>query len=177
MLKTNSMSAGIVLSVTVFALCVMTTGCQEQVADATVLGQAAKTVMMNNIEIYNTGNLSMVEAVISPTYVGHYSSMPEPVIGRQGFTEWIQANRAGYSDFTVVVNNMVAENNMIAIQWTVTGLNDGKMFDREPTGKRINIKGLTLARIEDGKIAEEWITWDMLDINRQLGIETASLGI
>lgn len=177
MLKANSMSARILFAIGALILGTLVVGCQQQAADAEVLGQAAKTIMMNNVEIYNTGNMNLVETVISPQYVGHYSSMPEPVIGRQGFIDWVQRNRAGYSDFSVVINEMVAENNMIAIQWTVTGTNDGMILDREPTGKPVRIKGLTLARIEEGKIVEEWITWDMLDFNRQLGIEAVPQGM
>lgn len=149
---------------------VLVAGCQEQLADATALGQAAKSVMINNVEIYNTGNTDMIEAVISPSYVGHYSSMSETVVGQEGFMEWVLANRTAYPDFKVIINEIVAEGNMVCLQWTVTGTNTGPLWDRQPTGKPLKITGLTLARIFEGKIVEEWITYDVLDLNRQLGI-------
>ena len=171
MSKTNSISARIILAAGVLVLCALALGCQQKMADATVLGQAAKSVMLNSVEIYNTGNTNLVEAVISPNYIGHVSSLSEPVIGRQGYIDWVQVNRTAFSDFSVVATNLIAENNLVALQWTVTGVNDGMMRDMQPTGKRVNVKGLTLARVEDGKIVEEWITWDLLDMYRQLGVE------
>lgn len=153
----------------VLALCALALGCQQQQADATVAGQAARTIMIQNVEIYNTGNMRLAEAIIAPNYVGHYSSSSEAVVGLEGFKEWIESIRASYSDFMVGIDDIIVEDNMACLQWTVTGTNDGPLGDLPPTGKQIMIKGLTLARMMDGKIVEEWITWDMLDQNRQLG--------
>ncbi len=155
--------------VAALVVCVLALGCQQQQADATVAGQAARTIMIQNVEVYNTGNTRLAEAIIAPDYVGHYSARPEAVLGLENFKEWVKTNRAAYSDFMVGIDDIIVEENMVCLQWTVTGTNDGPRGDLPPTGKRILIKGLTLARLVDGKIAEEWITWDMLDMNRQLG--------
>jgi predicted ester cyclase len=144
------------------------------VADATAVGQAAKSVMINVVEIYNTGNTDLIDAVISPNYIGHYSIMSESVLGVEGFTQWVLRNRTAYPDFKVVINEMLAEGNLVCLQWTVTGTNTGPIPDQEPTGKPIRLTGLTLARIFEGKIVEEWITYDVLDLNRQLGVEAPS---
>ncbi|UCG62076.1 MAG: ester cyclase [Candidatus Zixiibacteriota bacterium] len=171
------MSKAIVSSFRVFLvagavlLCALALGCQQQLADATMVGQAAKSVMINVAEIYNTGNVELVGAVISPQYLGHFSPLEEPVIGRKGFTEWVLVNRAAYSDLRVNINEMVAENNMICVKWTVTGTHTGKLFDIEPTGNWVRVEGLTMARLEGGKIIEEWIIWDVLDFYGQLGVE------
>ncbi len=162
------------LAAMVLLLVVLTSGCQEQVADATAMGQAAKSVMINVVEIYNTGNTDMIDAVISPNYVGHYSVMTESVLGREGFTQWILRNRTAYPDFKVVINEMLAEGNLVCLQWTVTGTNTGPMGDQQPTGKPLRLTGLTMGRIFEGKLVEEWITYDMLDVNRQLGVEAPS---
>jgi predicted ester cyclase len=148
---------------------VLVTGCQEQMVDATVAGQASRNIMMKNVEIYNTGNVDLIESIISPNYVGHFSSMETVAIGLDAFTEWVLTNRAAYSDFRVGVDKIIVEGNLACLQWTVTGTNDGPMSDRGPTGKQIRVQGLTLARIESGMIVEEWITWDVLDMYRQLG--------
>ncbi len=170
MSRSNNLPFKLLLTATALALLAMASGCQQQLADATVVGQASKTVMINNAEIYNTGNIQLVDAVISPRYLGHFSSLKEPVIGRKGFTDWVQLNRTVFSDFRVDINEIIAENNMVCLKWTVTGTHTGELENLEPSGKWIRVEGLTLAKIEEGKIVEEWVTWDVLDFYRQLGV-------
>ncbi len=155
--------------VALLLMCFGAIGCQEQLADATVTNQAARTLMIQNIDFYNTGNMSMVNMLISPDYVGHYSSQEEDFIGIEGFKKWVRTNRASYSDFRVTIDRVVVEGEMVCLQWTVTGTHDGPMGEIPATGKRIKVKGLTLSRVLDGKIVEEWITWDLLGMYRQLG--------
>ena len=155
--------------VALLLMCFGAIGCQEQLADATVTSQAARTLMIQNIDFYNTGNMSMVDMVVSPDYVGHYSSQAEDIFGIEGFKNWVRSNRTAYSDFRVTIDRVVVEGEMICLQWTVTGTNDGARGEIPATGKRIKVKGLTLSRILDGKIVEEWITWDLLGVYRQLG--------
>jgi predicted ester cyclase len=38
-----------------------------------------------------------------------------------------------------------------------------------PTGRRIEWMGIELARIENGRIAENWVSWDMSGMLQQLG--------
>ena len=73
MVKTNFMPARVVITVAVIALSGLALGCQEQVADAVVLGETAKTAMITSVEIYNTGNVDLIESVTSPQYIGTYS--------------------------------------------------------------------------------------------------------
>ena len=156
--------------VALLLICFGAIGCQEQLADATVTSQTARSLMIKNVDMYNTGNMALLDMVISPDYVGHYSSRAEDIVGHEGFRNWIRINRAAYSDFRVTINKTVAEGDMVCLQWTVTGTQDGAMGEIPATGKSINVRGLTLARILDGKIVEEWITWDVLGMYRQLGL-------
>jgi outer membrane murein-binding lipoprotein Lpp len=47
-------------------------------------------------------------------------------------------------------------------------LPDGTVL--EPTGKPVSVKIATIARWEDGRIAEEYLFWDNADWNRQIGL-------
>lgn len=46
---------------------------------------------------------------------------------------------------------------------------DGKVL--QPTGKSVSLKIATIARWENGRIAEEYLFWDNADWNRQIGME------
>jgi hypothetical protein len=47
-------------------------------------------------------------------------------------------------------------------------LKDGTVL--EPTGKPVSLKIATIARWENGRIAEEYLFWDNADWNRQIGL-------
>jgi predicted ester cyclase len=55
--------------------------------------------------------------------------------------------------------------------WTVRGTHQGEVEEFGPsTGRQVEIKGITIHRIEDGKIVEEWEGYDNLSILQQLGL-------
>ncbi len=43
-----------------------------------------------------------------------------------------------------------------------------------PTGKQIEVEAISVFRIEDGKIAEEWTVWDALGLLQQVEAVPAS---
>ena len=54
--------------------------------------------------------------------------------------------------------------------WTFRGTNTGELMGRAPTGKKVEVTGINISRIEDGKIVEDQIVWDALGFMRQLGL-------
>ena len=78
--------------------------------------------------------------------------------------------RKALPDMTVRVNQMVAEGDLVAVRWTVTGTNTQAGMGLPATGKKITTEGMTLFRFKDGKITEEWSAWDMLSVMQQAGL-------
>ena len=59
----------------------------------------------------------------------------------------------------------------IAFQWTFSGTNTGAWSDgTKPTNKKFSIKGLSLIRIKDGKIAWQGDYYDALGFYKQVGL-------
>jgi steroid delta-isomerase-like uncharacterized protein len=78
--------------------------------------------------------------------------------------------RATLPDMRVKVNEMVAERDLVSVFWTATGTNTHAGMGFPATGRRIAINGMTLFRLRDGKIVEEWSVFDMLSAMRQAGL-------
>lgn len=80
--------------------------------------------------------------------------------------EW----RAAFPDLAVRVERVVAEGGLVAVQWIARGTNTGVGNGLPATGRSVEAGGITIFRMEDGRIAEEWSSIDMLQLLRQLGL-------
>ena len=78
--------------------------------------------------------------------------------------------RTALPDMRVNVNQIVAERDLVSVFWTATGTNTHEGMGFLATGKRITVTGMTLFRLQDGKIVEEWSVFDMLSAMRQAGL-------
>jgi len=114
-------------------------------------------------EVWNNGNLDLIDEMIAADFVRHLpNSWHTPKIeGAVAFKEYMTNIRTIYPDFHVQVHERIAEGDMVASSWTVTGTN--KDLD-----KMISVRGMSMTRYADGKAAEEWVTWDTADMQDQL---------
>jgi steroid delta-isomerase-like uncharacterized protein len=78
--------------------------------------------------------------------------------------------RKALPDMRVKVNEILAEHDLVAVYWNVSGTNTQAGMGFPATGKKIKIDGMTIFRFKAGKISEEWSVWDMLSVMRQLGL-------
>jgi steroid delta-isomerase-like uncharacterized protein len=121
-------------------------------------------------EIFNEGKLDLADELLSPDYVVHDSALPEPVRGIEGFKQLRAAYHSASSDIRTTIDDMIAEDDKVVTRWTTRGTHDkGEMLGVPPTGKHIEVTGITVNRISEGKIAEDWTVWDSLGLLRQLG--------
>lgn len=78
--------------------------------------------------------------------------------------------RKAMPDLRLTVDEMLAERDLVAVHWSVSGTNTQAGMGFPATGKAIRISGMTLFRFKGGKISEEWSFWDMLSVLRQAGL-------
>jgi len=101
-------------------------------------------------------------------------SAPFGANNRQAREQSIKAFRAGAPDLHVTIDDMIAEGDKVALRWTTRGTERGSV--RTPLGvtpateRAIDIPGINIFRVVNGKIAEEWIVWDTLGWAQQLGL-------
>ena len=62
------------------------------------------------------------------------------------------------------VNNQIAEGDKVVMRFTSKGTREGEFIGIAPTGKQVSWTGITIDRIEDGKIVESWADWDLLGL-------------
>jgi steroid delta-isomerase-like uncharacterized protein len=76
-----------------------------------------------------------------------------------------------FPDFNVTVEDVIAEGDQAASRYTFRGTHQGETEEfGPPTGRQLEQEGITIHRIEDGKIVEEWERYDNLGVMQQLGL-------
>jgi len=120
----------------------------------------------------NSGTLEVLRDVMATNVVDH-DPAPDQGAGPDGFIQFFTTFRTAFPDLKVAVDHMVADADNVAIAYTVTGTHRGDFNGVAATGERIEVRGMQIARFENGKIVERWGSSDELGILKQLGVSPA----
>jgi steroid delta-isomerase-like uncharacterized protein len=120
-------------------------------------------------DILNQGNLDLVDEIYAPDYVGHDPAMPEDVRGVDGAREFYSMYTSAFPDAEITIEDQLAEEDTVATRWTGRGTHQGELMGVPPSGNRVEVMGVTVSRIEGGKIVEEWDIYDALGMMQAIG--------
>lgn len=122
------------------------------------------------IDGLNRGDLSVADQVFTDDCVIHITGSPEAIRGPAGFIQMLQGMLAAFPDLHFSMEDHVSAGDRVATRWMATGTHTGPLGPVPPTGKRIQIEGLILDRVVDGRVAERWEQWDQPGMMQQLGL-------
>jgi steroid delta-isomerase-like uncharacterized protein len=130
--------------------------------------EANKAIMRHYVEdLVNQHDLSELDRWFVPDYIDHV--MGRDILGPEGYRQSVQPLWQGFPDVRYEIQQMVAEGDRVATLFKATGTHQGAFFGVPPTGKPIEIYGITIERIVDGKLYEGWSVPDMLGLMQQIG--------
>ncbi len=129
-----------------------------------------KAIMRRYFSVFEQGNIDLLDELLAPDYVNHTPATPDLPTGPEGVKGVVSMFRGGMPDLRVVVEDMIAEGDKVAVRYTLEGTHEGELFGVRPTGRRLSIKSISVERVSDGKIREHWRITDTLDMMQQLGV-------
>ena len=115
----------------------------------------------------NSGELELLRDVIASDVVDH-DPAPDQGAGPEGYIRMFAAMRTSFPDLAIAVDQVLADEDKIAIAYTVTGTQKGEFLGIAPTGRKIRARGVQIARFKDGKMVERWGSSDQLGILQQI---------
>jgi steroid delta-isomerase-like uncharacterized protein len=119
-------------------------------------------------EFWCRGNAGAADELVAEDI--EHAQLPEGwPSGRAGFKELVRVWREGFPDMHEDVLLMVAEDDWVASRFRLSGTHEGPFYGLEPTGRRVEIEGVDMLRIEDGRIVEWLYSEDALGLFEQLG--------
>lgn len=111
--------------------------------------------------------LSSLDGIVHPAFVDH-SAYEGQAAGIDGVRQFWRKWRVAFPDFTVEVHDTIAEGDRVVTRWSMEGTHLGDYDGFAPTGRRIGHSAISIDRVQDGLITEEWIEFDLYGLMRQL---------
>jgi steroid delta-isomerase-like uncharacterized protein len=122
-------------------------------------------------EVFVQGRAETVDEIVSPEFQSH--SWPSTGDGRNDVKQAIKRVSQGLADIAFEIEDMVAENDKVAVRVTASARQVGEFMRIPPSGKSYKIGEIHIFRIADGQIAEHWDQIDTLGLMQQLGAQPA----
>lgn len=129
-----------------------------------------KAIIRTYVEtIFNQQQVDRADELVAPDYRDH-AALPGQAPGLEGAKKKWAMYLAGIPDLQVTVEELVAEADKVAVRRSYQGTHQGVLLGIPPTGKQVQIGGISIFRLAEGKIAEQWEQLDRLALMQQLGV-------
>lgn len=121
-------------------------------------------------EVFDEGNLDLVDEFFADDFVGHSATAPEDLHGPEEYKEFVAMTRSAFPDVESTSEDLVAEGDRVVERHVARGTHQGEFMGIEPTGTEVEVEGITILRFEDGAVAESWDIADLFGRMQQLGV-------
>lgn len=153
------------------------TGCKnEPSAECQELAKANEQLAAN-LKMYETTwdkiiNQRQIDEINETNFDKNVTlvTAPENIVGIEGFKAYYQNYLTGFSKVTFTITDAFGQGDKIVKHWNFKGTHTGDFFGIPATGKEVNVNGVTLVKMKDGKIAQEQDFFDNLEFMQQLGL-------
>ncbi len=123
-------------------------------------------------ELFDRGNLDVADELFALNFVYHDPASGEDWHGPESVKRYAAMLRAAFPDLHYSVEDQIAKGDKVVTRYTASGTHQSELMGIAPTGNRVEITGISITRIEDGKIEEIWENYDTLGMMQQLGVVT-----
>ena len=137
------------------------------------MSEENKALARRSWKVVTEGSLDTLEDALAEVYADDciLHEPDEDIVGIEGLTQFVSTIRS-VPDLRITLEDDMAEGNKVVSRWTGQGTHQGELMGIAPTGNQVTITGITIHRIEDDKIVEEWENWDALGLMQQIGAVT-----
>lgn len=124
-----------------------------------------KAVIRRLHDAFNAGDVDVVDELFDPRWTHH--SRPELTL--EILKKEVADYLAAVPDFHWSDEDQVAEGDTVVTRFTGVGTHTGELMGIAPSGNRIRLSGIGIARVRDGRIVESWEETNALELMIQLG--------
>ena len=120
-------------------------------------------------EVWNQRKLDAIAEMMAPdAVVTGLGEADEVVRGPAEFRLFAERFQKAFSGIQITVEDAFGRGDKVAARWSGEMTHTGDDIGIPATGRTVRICGMTLARVENGKVVEGWNNWDQLGLQQQL---------
>jgi steroid delta-isomerase-like uncharacterized protein len=119
--------------------------------------------------VWNGKQLDRAEEVVASDFIDH-APLPGQAPGLEGAKRKWAMYLTAIPDLRVTTEDLVAEGDKVAVRRSYEGTHQGELLGIPATGKQLQVGSISIFRLVDGKIAENWEQLDRLALLQQLGV-------
>lgn len=118
---------------------------------------------------WNKHDLAVIDEVYAVDFVQHEPE-PQTVNSSAALKGYVGAYLTAFPDLHLSIEDLIAEGDKVVWRFNSTGHQNGPFMGMTPTGKSGNITGIAIFRLENSRIAEAWVNFDVLGLLQQMGM-------
>jgi steroid delta-isomerase-like uncharacterized protein len=122
-------------------------------------------------QVWNEGRVQTVYDLLAADGVARGQRGADTEIhGPEQFAQFVSEIRGAFPDIKLQIEDILGAEDKVVVRWSATMTHSGDALGIPATGKTVRSRGISIARIERGKIVEGWDNWDQLGMLEQLGM-------
>jgi len=132
--------------------------------------QANKDLVTRFVAAGNERDMGTLDEILTDDFTRHCPATPDLVVNcPEDFKEFLRQDAAAHPDSHVTVEHLIAEGDLVAVWAKYSATQEGPFGPFPASGKFCSTDFGGVFRVQDGQIAELWVTWDNLSLLIQLG--------
>jgi steroid delta-isomerase-like uncharacterized protein len=135
------------------------------------MSEENKALARRSWEVVTEASLDTLKDALAEVYADDFilHEAGEDIVGIEGLTQFVSMMRSAFPNLRITLEDDMAEGDRVVTRWIGQGTHQGELMGIAPTGNQVTMTGITMHRIEDTKIVEEWSNWDALGLMHQIG--------
>jgi steroid delta-isomerase-like uncharacterized protein len=121
-------------------------------------------------QFWTQGRDGFVDEAFAADAAYHDPMLPGLPAGPQGARQRKATYESALADSSVEINDVVAQDDRVAMRWTYTGRFAGEFMGSQPTEQTVRVTGMHFFRVRDGRIAETWVEYDSANFLKDIGV-------
>jgi steroid delta-isomerase-like uncharacterized protein len=122
------------------------------------------------IDGLNQSNLSVAEEVFHSDCVIHINGGPKKDLSLEEFKGMLTGFLMAFPDLHFTLEDQVIDGHKVSSRWHATATHTGPLGELPATGRSVEVGGIIIDHLDNGKVAERWELWDQAAMMQQLGM-------